>query len=565
MSQAGEIDVVGNHPQIPTEFVADVGSAVPIGNTLEILTAITPSGTEPLESTASGNTVTINAQISQAIVATDSTKIGLSAFDSGSFNVDANGFVSLKGGGLAIDSISPNSGTDPILPDGTGKVSILGTGSITTVGSLNTETIQLTGLTAHAVLLGAGTATITNLPTTSTAGQVLQTTGSATDPAYSTATYPSTTTMNQVLYSSATNTIAGLPTINRGAFTTNSSGVPTLVSLNGDGRIVIGSASSQPAFGTLTPGTGISITNGANSITVSAANSVATTYNADSGSATPVANSLTMAGSGSIASSASGSTVTYELTGLTNHNVLLGSGTSTITKVAPSVTSGVPLISQGSAADPIFGTAIVAGGGTGNATQAAYSLVAGGTTTTGAFQAVGPDSSTHSLLYGQGTSVLPAFLTNGTPYVSGISFDSGTTTLSSYLNTTFLPTLTFGGGSTGITYTSRVGFYTRIGNFISVSINLELLNKGSSTGVASITGLPFTSSSTGTFYILNGYFLGMASFPGSTTIPLGLIGSSSSSVDIYGYLGGGSGSTSQFSNSNFNNNSILRLNGFYRI
>lgn len=54
MSQAGEIDILGTHPEIPTLFVTDSGNAVPILNTLEVLGAggITTSG--------SGNTILIH-------------------------------------------------------------------------------------------------------------------------------------------------------------------------------------------------------------------------------------------------------------------------------------------------------------------------------------------------------------------------------------------------------------------------------------------------------------------------------------------------------------------------
>lgn len=54
MSQAGEIDVIGNNPQIPTQFDGDTGSAVPIGNLLNIV------GTGGIATSASGNTVTID-------------------------------------------------------------------------------------------------------------------------------------------------------------------------------------------------------------------------------------------------------------------------------------------------------------------------------------------------------------------------------------------------------------------------------------------------------------------------------------------------------------------------
>lgn len=53
---------------------------------------------------------------------------------------------------------------------------------------------------------------------------------------------------------------------------------------------------------------------------------------------------------------------------LTQYNVLVGAGTSPVALVAPSATSGVPLISQGSSANPAYGIAAIAGGGTGAST-----------------------------------------------------------------------------------------------------------------------------------------------------------------------------------------------------
>ena len=186
MSQAGIIDIIGTFPEIPTEFLADTGSAVPVANQLEIFATTATSGTSPITTTGSGNTITVVAQISQALAATDATKIGLCNFDSASFTVDANGFVALMGSGLAIDSISPNSGTDPVVPDVAGLVTIVGDGSITTVGSLNTLTTQLTGLTNHAVQVGAGTTTLTQAAV-GTDGQVFLA-ATAADPAFATLT-----------------------------------------------------------------------------------------------------------------------------------------------------------------------------------------------------------------------------------------------------------------------------------------------------------------------------------------------------------------------------------------
>jgi hypothetical protein len=165
-----------------------------------------------------------------------------------------------------IQTLTGNSGgaISPVA----GNINTVGTGSITTVGAVNTLTTQLTGLTNHAVLVGAGTATITNVGPTATAGQVLQSAGAAADPAFSTATYPLTTTVSQILYSSATNVVSGLATANRAVLTTGTTGVPVLTALAVDGQVIIGSTAGAPAAATLSAGTGISITNASNSITI---------------------------------------------------------------------------------------------------------------------------------------------------------------------------------------------------------------------------------------------------------------------------------------------------------
>ena len=53
--------------------------------------------------------------------------------------------------------------------------------------------------------------------------------------------------------------------------------------------------------------------------------------------------------------------------------------------------------------------------------------------------------------------------------------------------------LEFGGGSTGLTFSNREGRYIKTGNLVNFSLSFTLSNKGSSTGTAKITGLPFTN------------------------------------------------------------------------
>lgn len=59
----------------------------------------------------------------------------------------------------------------------------------------------------------------------------------------------------------------------------------------------------------------------------------------------------------------------------------------------------------------------------------------------------------------------------------------------------FTPALTFGGASTGITYNNNTsGLYTAIGNLVFFTLRVQLSSKGSATGTAVITGLPFAAS-----------------------------------------------------------------------
>lgn len=60
--------------------------------------------------------------------------------------------------------------------------------------------------------------------------------------------------------------------------------------------------------------------------------------------------------------------------------------------------------------------------------------------------------------------------------------------------TAFTPQLGFSGTTTGITYTTQQGFYTQIGNVINFSIHLLLSSKGSTSGNATIAGLPVVAN-----------------------------------------------------------------------
>ena len=86
-----------------------------------------------------------------------------------------------------------------------------------------------------------------NIPT-GTAGTILQGQGTNTALALSTATYPSTTTENQILYSSATNTVSGLATANNGLLITSATGVPSVLANGTTGQILTATTGSPPSW-----------------------------------------------------------------------------------------------------------------------------------------------------------------------------------------------------------------------------------------------------------------------------------------------------------------------------
>jgi len=78
-------------------------------------------------------------------------------------------------------------------------------------------------------------------------------------------------------------------------------------------------------------------------------------------------------------------------------------------------------------------------------------------------------------------------------YCDGITFDDGSSILGTYgALTSWTPSYTFGGGSTGIVYGSQTGFYRQIGQLFYFYFSIVLTNKGSSSGTILVNGFPFT-------------------------------------------------------------------------
>lgn len=113
---------------------------------------------------------------------------------------------------------------------------------------------------------------------------------------------------------------------------------------------------------------------------------------------------------------------------VTQYGTVVAGASNAVSSVAPSATSGVPLISQGAAANPAYGTAVVPGGGTGVATLTTpYGVLCAGTTATGPVQTLAALGASGTVLTSNGAAALPSFqaVSGGITTING---DSGSAT-----------------------------------------------------------------------------------------------------------------------------------------
>jgi len=129
-------------------------------------------------------------------------------------------------------------------------------------------------------------------------------------------------------------------------------------------------------------------------------------------------------------------------------------------------------------------------------------------------------------------------------------------TLDDYKEGTFTPVLEFGGGSVGITYSTQTGYYTKIGNRVYVDIYIIITSKGSSTGDAIITGLPYTVGQ----YAVCSSSLNYISF---SNYPEFLAYKSTDS--IYLRQVSAAGTRADMDNTNFRDNSIINISCNYQV
>lgn len=276
------------------DAIATGGGAAVVAATTANLTATYSNGVSGVGATLT-NTSTLAAfsidgvspSITQRVLIKDQS----STFQNGVYT------VTVVGSGVlawvltrALDYDTPSNINDTgTIPVSSGTVNArtgwINTTVMVTVGTTAITFIQF-GISTPVSLTNGGTAaslTASNggifystasagaiLSGTATANQTLQS-GASGAPAWSTVTHPATTTVNQIQYSSSTNVLAGLATANSGVLVTNSSGVPAFSGTMTNGQVIIGSTGATPTAATLTQGAGVTITNGAGTITIAAA------------------------------------------------------------------------------------------------------------------------------------------------------------------------------------------------------------------------------------------------------------------------------------------------------
>jgi hypothetical protein len=348
-------------------------------------------------------------------------------------------------------------------------------------GGTNTNTLGSSGQLAQSDGTKYAWTTATYPATATAIGTILRANG--TNWVATTATYPATTTINQILYSSANSVIGEITTANSAALVTNASGVPSFTSSMTDGQLVIGKTGDKPSTATITAGTGISVTNGAGSITI-------TNTSTASGQVNPgVANQITYyATTGSAVSGLTGA----------NGSVLVTDNTGVPSMLANPAANYRTLMSQ-NAGIPVWSTAAYP-----NTATATGTIIRANGINWAATTATYPDTTTiNQLLFSSANNVISEIATanNGVLITSA----GGVPSISSTL-----PTAVQG----NITSVGTIGSGTWNGGIIGSAYGGTGVNNGTST--ITLGGSLTTSGAFASTFTMTG--ITTVTFPTSGTL-----------------------------------------------
>ena len=129
-----------------------------------------------------------------------------------------------------------------------------------------------------------------------------------------------------------------------------------------------------------------------------------------------------------------------------------------------------------------------------------------------------------------------------------------------YSKGNWVPTVSFGGNSVGILYSSQEGLYIKIGKQVTVHGGITLSNKGTSNGSMRIAGLPHTSLTTTGSY--QSAVIGLsANWDASVTETPAIVVQSDSTQ----LLGTVALSGSEIQDTHFSNTTTIRFSATYQI
>jgi hypothetical protein len=143
----------------------------------------------------------------------------------------------------------------------------------------------------------------------------------------------------------------------------------------------------------------------------------------------------------------------------------------------------------------------------------------------------------------------------------GLTFNGDTAAanaLDDYEEGTWTMGVSFGGASAGMTADNFTGTYTKIGRQVTVNGYFVLTSKGSSTGSAKITGLPFTIADGGSFYSVPSLWLDDITFA-NVYSGYGVVGDTK--IDLYEFTE--AGVVSPLTNADFADTSRIMLSLTY--
>lgn len=304
------------------------------------------------------------------------TDAGTATASGGSLNAFGGTNINTAGSGSTITvNLDPSVSL-------AGTLTVAGNTQVTTgnlvvsTGTISTSTAGISSATTLVAGSSVSAGTTVAATTTVTGGTgLIATTGNVT---------ASAGDLVATLGALSVKTGAEITDFSAGVLQTDASGV--FSSDNGaNGQVLVGGGAA-PAWANITSTDGsVTVSNGANTIDLAVSGSGAfAQVDTDSGSAVPAAGVLQVLGGSDIATSGSGNTITIAIDGpisvanggtgdttLTDHGVLVGSGTGGITALTPGTDGQVLIAATG--ADPAF-AAITSTGGTITFTPGANTL-----------------------------------------------------------------------------------------------------------------------------------------------------------------------------------------------